>query len=301
MMIAIGAGGVRDVRGIDPFRLPPDENEAGSLTETIPSKPILIGNNMKIYLLSDLHIECSDFVPPPTSADVVILAGDIGLGTTGMTWAKRHFLTPVIYIAGNHEFYASDIDQEPVRFRAAAAELGIHFLDCTTVELHGVRFIGATMWTDYRLDTKNEREVAMAMRHAARSMADFYDIAKGDARFRPADALGLHQKAVAFIEAELSKPFDGKTVVVTHHSPSPQSVHPKYQGDLINGSFSSDLEHLMLGSAAPTLWVHGHTHNSFDYVVNGHTRVVTNPRGYARRYDTGQENDFFNPGLVIDL
>ena len=34
----------------------------------------------------------------------------------------------------------------------------------------------------------------------------------------------------------------------------------------------------MLDGSRAQLWIHGHTHDSFDYVVNG-TRVVCNPRG----------------------
>ena len=108
--------------------------------------------------------------------------------------------------------------------------------------------------------------------------------------------------ASSFIAAALADPFDGTTVVITHHTPSPKSVHPRYAGDALNAAFSSNLEHLMIGSKAPALWIHGHTHDSYDYVVNGCTRVVANPRGYTGRYGAvGQENALFNPGLVIEV
>jgi hypothetical protein len=45
-----------------------------------------------------------------------------------------------------------------------------------------------------------------------------------------------------------------------------------------------------------SLWTHGHTHESFDYVVNG-TRVVCNPRGYAPM----ELNAAFDPVLTINL
>jgi len=257
---------------------------------------------MKLHILSDLHNEFSTFVPPDTDADVVVLAGDIGVGTTGMTWAKQYVDKPTIYLAGNHEYYNGNIESDLVRFRAAAVELGIHFLDCTTLVLGGVRFIGATMWTDFRLGTRSDQEVAMAMKAAHRALNDFKAIEIGKRRFQPPDAVALFEQAVAFIASELAKPFDGKTVVVTHHSPSPQSVHPRYIGDAINGAFSSDLEYLMQAPNAPALWIHGHTHDSFDYVVDGCTRVVANPRGYTSRYGaSGQENEFFNPGLIIEV
>jgi hypothetical protein len=53
-----------------------------------------------------------------------------------------------------------------------------------------------------------------------------------------------------------------------------------------------------MDGAHACLWVHGHTHDSFDYVVNG-TRVVCNPRGYAQ-YGVN-ENPRFDPGFVIDI
>jgi hypothetical protein len=56
-------------------------------------------------------------------------------------------------------------------------------------------------------------------------------------------------------------------------------------------------EHLLDGDRAQ-LWIHGHTHDSFDYVCNG-TRVVCNPRGYA--IDGIPENPRFDPALTIDI
>ena len=74
-------------------------------------------------------------------------------------------------------------------------------------------------------------------------------------------------------------------------------MHPRFAGSLLNACFVSDAEHL-LGAGRTGLWVHGHTHDSFDYAVNG-TRVICNPRGYAR--DGVNENPHFDPGLVIEV
>jgi Icc-related predicted phosphoesterase len=86
--------------------------------------------------------------------------------------------------------------------------------------------------------------------------------------------------------------------VVTHHAPHPNSVPAQYQGGALSPAFVSDLGRLM-GKAC--LWVYGHVHDSLDYQVNG-TRVVCNPRGYARR-GGGMENDKFNPApaLVVEV
>ncbi len=54
---------------------------------------------MKLQILSDLHTEFSNFDPPEIDADVVGLAGDIGVGTGGIEWAAQRFLeVPVVDI-----------------------------------------------------------------------------------------------------------------------------------------------------------------------------------------------------------
>ena len=79
---------------------------------------------MKLHILSDLHTEFADFDPPETGADVVVLAGDIGVGTDGIEWAARQYSeTPAVYVSGNHEYYEYDIgaadaiNRQPVQGR----------------------------------------------------------------------------------------------------------------------------------------------------------------------------------------
>jgi hypothetical protein len=86
-------------------------------------------------------------------------------------------------------------------------------------------------------------------------------------------------------------------VVITHHAPSRRSVHPRFASSLLNAAFVSDAERF-LGGDRVQLWIHGHTHDSFDYVVDG-TRVVCNPRGYAK--DGVNENHRFDPHLMIEV
>ncbi|MGE5103517.1 MAG: metallophosphoesterase, partial [Betaproteobacteria bacterium] len=101
----------------------------------------------------------------------------------------------------------------------------------------------------------------------------------------------------AWLAARLSEPSRLPTVVITHHAPSRRSIHARFADSLLNACFVSDLERLMDRDRA-ALWIHGHTHDSFDYTVNG-TRVVCNPRGYAK--DGVNENALFDPNLVIDV
>jgi len=110
---------------------------------------------MKLHILSDLHTEFTDFSAPDTGADVVILAGDIGVGLAGIEWAARRFpQVPVIYVPGNHEFYGHDIGlTEQLK---AAVPVDIHVLNNDTLELEGIRFLGCTLWTDFNLHGEGE-------------------------------------------------------------------------------------------------------------------------------------------------
>jgi Icc-related predicted phosphoesterase len=100
-----------------------------------------------------------------------------------------------------------------------------------------------------------------------------------------------------WLDGKLAEPFAGPTVVITHHAPSPKSIHPRFEDSLLNACFVSDVERLIAGSRA-RLWIHGHTHDSFDYVLNG-TRVVCNPRGYAK--DGISENPRFDANFLVEI
>ncbi len=113
--------------------------------------------------------------------------------------------------------------------------------------------------------------------------------------FTPLDAAALFRRHAAWLAHQLAQPHDGPTVVITHHAPSRRSIHPRFEGSRLNACFVSDLDHL-LGASRARLWIHGHTHDSFDYEVHG-TRVVCNPRGFAR--DGVNENAAFDPDFIV--
>ena len=232
---------------------------------------------MKVHILNDLHIEFADFKPPETDADVVVLAGDIGVGVEGLCWAQKQFPDkPVIYVPGNHEFYGNDTNLVD-DLRAEAPE-NIHVLNNDQVIIDGVRFLGSILWTDFAL--MGEAGKLLAIQEAQQCMTDFANIRHNDRCFTPQDAIRLHMVSRDWLSSMLARPFNGKTVVVTHHAPSTRSIPPRYAGSLLSASFASNLENLMTGNSFAALWVHGHVHDSFDYEVCG-TRVVCNPRGYA--------------------
>ncbi len=253
---------------------------------------------MKLHVLSDLHLSVAGLEPPATNADVVILAGDIARPKEAIAWANR-FAKPVLYVAGNHEFYGSSLASTVAALKQLCAGSEIRFLDNDELVLSGVRFLGTTLWTDFRLfgeGDKREHAIAQALSFTR----DFSRIKMDDAAgalFTPAHSELLFHRHARWLEARLNQLFDGPTVVVTHHAPSPRSIHPRFADSLLNACFVSDAEWLVDG-ARSALWIHGHVHDSFDYVLNG-TRVLCNPRGYAK--NGVNENPRFDPELVVEL
>jgi len=249
---------------------------------------------MEIQVLSDIHLECESFEPPKTTADVVILAGDIGVGSRGIDWAKEHFGIPVLYIPGNHEYHAPSHSMVELKMEMQKACEGsnVMLMDNQSTIIEGVRFIGTTLWTDL----KSIESVLYC--DADRIIVD-YEVTKnvgGLIHFDTNYAQSLFEQNKAWLQSQLMQPFKGKTVVMTHHAPSQKSIASQYVGNEWNSCFVSDLERLMGGV---DLWVHGHTHSSLDYEL-GNTRVVCNPRGYLDPIN-GIENDEFDGSMVITI
>lgn len=258
---------------------------------------------MRLWIFSDLHIDvggpCMQCLSP--SADLAVVAGDVGEGlVTSLTWLAEQVRPrmPVVFVAGNHEFYHRCLPWELEAGRAAAAKAGIHLLENASVRFGDVLVSGCTLWTDYELDGSATRSAAM--QYADLGLSDhrriFWRPQFELRRFRPEDARALHSASRQFL-AEAFRPVAGTParahVVVTHHAPSAMSVASRYVGNALNAAFASRLDDL-IEAGRPSLWVHGHTHSSFDYRL-GATRVICNPRGYAG------ENPHFRPGLVVEV
>jgi predicted phosphodiesterase len=253
---------------------------------------------MKLNILSDLHLGFEPFERPVNDADVVVLAGDIARPREAAAWALG-FDKPVLYVAGNHEFYGSSIEGAAAELERLCRGTHVHVLDGSEVVIDGVRFLGTTLWTDFELFGDAERKSA-AMAEAKRLLRDFSRITLSEssgAVFTPEDSALLFEKHAGWLRERLATPHDEPTVVITHHAPSPGSIHPRFAGSLLNACFVSDLESLV-GAQRAQLWIHGHTHDSFDYRLEG-TRVVCNPRGYA---SSGvNENPLFDPNFTIEV
>lgn len=247
---------------------------------------------MKLRVLSDLHTEFADFDPPNAGADVVVLAGDIGVGRGGIEWAQRHFPdAPVLYVPGNHEYYGHDIRDTDML--STDSQPYIQILDDDTCVIDGVRFLGTTLWTDFRL--YGEGEAWFSRQTAGKLIEDFISIKFDDRLFTPEDSVELHEASKNWLVNELEKEFNGPTVVITHHLPASPSIAEKYKSDPLNPAFASRLEGI-IEKYHPELWVHGHTHVARDYEIFG-TRVVCNPRGYPGE----SSGKGFTPDLVLKI
>ena len=253
---------------------------------------------MKLNVLSDLHLSLGAFEIPRNDADVVILAGDLARPREAISWACG-FSKPVLFVPGNHEFYGGSIAGGADELKRLCAGTNIRLLDQGEVIIDGVRFLGTTLWTDFMLFGEGDERRA-AMREALRFMRDFSRIrigAAAEAPFTPDTSAALFKVQAGWLERKLSEAHAGPTVVITHHAPSRKSIHPRFSDSLRNACFVSDAERLVDGGRS-CLWVHGHTHDSFDYFLNG-TRVVCNPRGYAK--DGVNENPLFDPNFLVEI
>lgn len=221
-----------------------------------------------------------------------------GWGSTGSTPQREH-TSLATRVLGLLPLCTGRI-LRPVRVWELPAN--VHVLEREVAEIDVVTFVGTTLWTDF------ERENPTAMTTARCTMNDFSVIGRDldpdnpdqRPRFLPEHALADHRRSRVWLSKTLGDlhAHGRKAVLVTHHGIAPDSIHARYLGDALNGAFVSDLTPL-LRKTQPALAIHGHVHDSFDYVV-GATRVVVNPRGYARDAYS-QENKAFNPCLTVEV
>ncbi|WP_076592148.1 metallophosphoesterase family protein [Herminiimonas arsenitoxidans] len=259
---------------------------------------------MRLLILSDLHHELWRERAPvidisASRPDAVILAGDINTGAKAVEWAACTFpKIPVLYIHGNHESYGKNLEEVQNEIELACYAAGnIHFLNCGEYVFRDVRFLGATMWTDFRLFGDDDRQAAM--REAEAVMVDYKRIRlanKGYRKLRAGDTAQFHSLHKSWLRTKLAESFPGKTVVITHMAPSILSVSERYTSDPISASYASRLDEMVSQS---DIWIHGHMHESFDYRI-GKCRVVCNPCGYMTR--SGEiENEQFDPNFIIEI
>jgi predicted phosphodiesterase len=250
---------------------------------------------VRLHVLSDLHLERSPFSPPAVDADVVVLAGDIARGIDGVEWAReREHERPVLYLAGNHEFYGHSTPALIDQMRFAAEGSSVRVLENDEVVIDGVRFLGCTLWSDFDFDGPEHREISMKL--CERVVNDYEHITFGSTqrRLTPRDTRLIHLASRRWLSARLAQPHDGPTVVLTHHAPLIRARPPLPLQRALAGAFASDVTELM-GAERTGLWIYGHTHRVADLELAG-THVVSNPRGYPH-----EPADGFDPACVVEL
>jgi len=266
----------------------------------------------RLLVLSDLHLEFGDFDPPDSSIfDMVVLAGDIWNGVEGVEWAANPATfagKPVVYVPGNHEFYRHERTNTLSMLRETANGTNVCLLDRDEVVIEGIRFLGATLWTDFKLDVEKGVSVERAMWDAKFHLNDFCGLIRqrlrnsaSESAFTAQQSAKEHALSRAWLRKQLKVSIDDEsivsTVVVTHHAPSDRSMHPMFIQSRLNPSFYSALPPEFFQTA--NLWIHGHVHNSSDY-LHHRTRIVANPRGYIRR-NGSIENPDFKSDLIVEV
>lgn len=301
---------------------------------------------MKIHLLSDVHLESGPYqIPADLECDVIVAAGDIGVGTEGIEWLKT-LEKPVVYVPGNHEYWTkkdAPVDMSVIleNIKDAAAGSNVHVLENEFVVIDDVRFFGAAFWTNLGRFNTTLIDEAHHMRDYAHIyckalyedknfLARFYQCVDrycaieenhdnsyrrhvqeryiDTGRFHPFVGYLLNEKSWKTIQEKIlyreteSDALFSKTVVVTHHHPSYQSlqldglteseIYPTGvaagNGRQSNGrmykaaAYASELtfSNFGFGSDEPRIdaWLCGHIHRKMEYAFDG-MRVICNPRG----------------------
>ena len=245
---------------------------------------------MKLQIMSDLHLEMhadrgAEFIrnSDPTGVDVLVLAGDITMARHYedlenvfrlLVRKYRH----ILYVPGNHEYYKSSPKQVGRNLARLAKDIPeVVIPENGAVVIGGQRFVGGTMW--FRPDPLGEL--------TKRFMNDFSLIED----FEP----WVYDQNIAF-EKALATQLEAGDVVLTHHLPTPESIAPKFARSALNAFFLCDMTSY-LRDLQPKLWIHGHTHNGCDYVIDD-TRVVANPLGYPNEFASLEA---FDPAFHVEI
>lgn len=261
---------------------------------------------MQLRIMSDLHLESHrnyrPSVQPNESDTILILAGDICEIRLNDTISQ--FLSDmavrfkrVIYVPGNHEYYNGHItkSKDDLAYIISNIDNVILLVD-NSVVIEGVKFIGSTLWTDVNKGNPIDQFAIM------NGLNDYRKIRiHSYRRLQPHDTIALHGNSKNFIESELSNSKERKNVVITHHAPSKLSINERFNGSPLNSAYYSDLQDIIFDKS-PDIWIHGHTHDSFDYEL-GKTRILCNPRGYSyvRSNVFACENRNFCDNLILTI
>lgn len=253
-------------------------------------------NTKYLRICSDLHLEqfsarsveknelaCLPF-DDRDAESILVMAGDISARPHQLVEFVKKVETRfkrVVYVPGNHEYYNHEMTalepllKEELSKHTSRTSYAIGEVLCEQID--GIRFIFGTMWAN---GGKSREELAKV----GRGLWDFGCIMLNGTLFSVHDMIAINRKMCNDIESFLLNDNSGmKNVVVSHHLPSYGLCHPRF-GNSINGGFATDFDELLASEHAPDIWIHGHTHDTFDKKYLN-ARIVCNPRGYAKEFE----------------
>lgn len=283
-------------------------------------------------------------LPPDDTYDLIILAGDIGLVSCflktsdakddsadrlGQLFTHLSSLNkPVLFVLGNHEYYHSqlfgDLNEAFNRRLDVAGLHNIHLLNPGVFTLNGIHFLGATLWTDLvgpHTLLSDQRHPRPELKHQAReqysqrlqadgSFNDLNQISLPQGKALTPDALfAAHEQDRRWLHTQMDALDEAPIVVITHHAPSFARYSQRgpmtgfwHKPAVQAATYASEME--TWDFYQPLAWIHGHLHESLDYMI-GSTRVVCNPRGYITdaqgALNHARVNPNFDPHLIITI
>jgi predicted phosphohydrolase len=252
---------------------------------------------LTIQYCSDLHLEFErnrNWIakyPLKVVGDILLLGGDIML----LAQMEQHndFLDlvaasykQVYWIAGNHEYYHSDIAAKSSTMNVAIRD-NVFLVNNTTVSIGDTDLVCSTLWS--HISPANEWDIT-------RSMADFGAIRKAADRFTVADYNALHEQGRQFIEQAVANSRAKHKIVLTHHLPTFMNYPKKYLGDPLNEAFATEM-HDYVATSGISYWLYGHTHSNTPDFTIGNTRLLTNQLGYVQY----GENKHFDSGKCFTI
>lgn len=252
---------------------------------------------MLLQYASDLHLEFLEnkaFLkknPLQLVGEILVLAGDIvpfyqlDRHKDFFNWLGDHF-AQTYWLPGNHEYYHSDIMQHSGRVQENIRS-NVTLVNNVAVQHGPVRILFSTLWT--YINPAHEWQIE-------RSMSDFQVIRKERYLFSTGKYNQLHEQALSFVKEELAKPFNGPTVVATHHVPTYLHYPEQYKGDLLNEAFAVEL-FPFIETSGIHYWLYGHHHSNTPPFTIGQTTLLTNQLGYVHC----GEHVAFNSSAVIDV
>lgn len=284
---------------------------------------------MKIHITSDVHLDfwidakhpqakqirlISELINnclPEESADVLLIAGDIG----HYNWQnellfkelRKHY-KHVLWVFGNHDLYMVS-KSVTKNFKgnswARLADMiersnkidGVHYLEGNTVEIDGIKFGGHGMWYDgtYSLTHFQMNHIAQK-KYWQDFMNDSNLINVPDT---PTGLIDWHTLSKEAIEAVrgIVKECD---VFMSHVGPDCSRVPSRWH-NAGTGFYYFDGEELLCEMNEKQAWVYGHTHDpAFFTNVYGCT-MICNPLGYPFYTNTGLEEAKKRKFLVFEV